>query len=290
MPRSRTLKVLAWLLPLTILILLYLRFQPQVQGFIADFTAPYLEAREQVGWRLEQRSAFAKTKVELIREVERLQSQLDNEAFAEQRVQTLEEENAELRRQLQMARGDTYRMVAARVQLRDPAAGGRTYVIDRGARHGLRVGQPVLADGFLAGRVLSVSTHSARVLSITDPNCKVGVRIAGTAHHGILFGRGENRWQAAPHCLVRYLPRDVVYEPDMIVETDEYNELIPAGIPVGEISQVPDVPTVETVDNLYKNVVVRPYVVSDEPSAPFVMVIISESAAVSLLNPAETTP
>ncbi len=274
-PHSTSRKTLLIVVPLAVVVLLILRFQPQARSMVADFAGPFLKARQLLGWRVRESSQFAKSKVELIRELEDLRAELDNEALAERELDLLRTENAELRQQLALAARTTYRVVAAHILLRDPANGGRTYVIDRGEASGLNVGQPVLLGGNLDGRVLSTSRHTARVLSITDPNCKISVRIAGTRHHGILEGRGTNQWQADPYCIARYLPRDVEYREGMVVETSEFGLQVPPGLPVGVLAPIAPEPLVTNVDNLYKSVTVSPYSTRDAATHTYVTVILA---------------
>ncbi len=67
-----------------------------------------------------------------------------------------------------------WKLKLARVVLHDPANWWRTVQIDLGSRDGVRNNLPVLTpDGFLVGRISSVSLTRSQVVLLGDPNCKV---------------------------------------------------------------------------------------------------------------------
>ncbi len=266
-----------WGVLLLALLLAAVRFQQPLRATVNEFFGPFLEARSKLQGRSRNASRFAMSKVELIEEIDRLSAQIDNESFAERRVRILEAENMQLREQLRLSKALGYRLVTAQILVSDPVNGGRTFMIDRGRTSGLQIGQPVLRDGNLLGRVLEVSDHSAHVLSIADPNCKLSVRIVDTEHHGILFGRGANAWRASPYCVARYMPRDAQYMAGTLVETSAFDAKVPPGLPVGSLARRPEREMIVDVDNLYKTLTVEPFAFTS--TTPFVTIVLAGEAA-----------
>ena len=64
-------------------------------------------------------------------------------------------------------------------------------VIDRGRSSGITVDMPVIDEGGLIGRIVSVTDEVARVRLISDPSVRVAVRIERTGETGVLTGRGS---------------------------------------------------------------------------------------------------
>jgi len=100
-------------------------------------------------------------------------------------------------------------------------------VIDRGRSDGITVDMPVVDEGGLVGRVVSVTADVARVRLITDPSIRVAVRIERTGETGVLTGRGS-----APMVLEMFNTDAAVVEGDTLITADGR---FPAGIPVARV-------------------------------------------------------
>jgi rod shape-determining protein MreC len=261
---------------------LWLRFRPEARALIGDFLAPFLRAADRAEWRVGNASLFLRSKTELIEEIERqraacaaLQAQLD-------RQQAVVRENNELRARLTVREQLPWAAVTARVLSRDPAAGYQRLRLDRGTASGIAVGQGVLANNALLGRVVETSRHSCLVLCLTDPSCRVSVRLAQPPAEGILEGNAEARWRTVPYVSLRYLPRDQEYEPGTRVETSPYSQVIPAGLEVGVIEAPAGREPVSAVANLYKEATVRPSAWAGDFT--FVTVLVQSDSAEPLMG------
>lgn len=62
--------------------------------------------------------------------------------------------------------------------------------IDKGSNDGIVVGQPVVTDQGLVGRIVLVDADSARVALVTDPTISVAVRVERTGETGWVDGQG----------------------------------------------------------------------------------------------------
>jgi len=100
-------------------------------------------------------------------------------------------------------------------------------VIDRGRSAGITVDMPVIDEGGLVGRVISVTDQVSRVQLITDPSVRVAVRIDRTGETGVLTGRGS-----APMVLEMFNTDAAVVEGDTLSSADGR---FPAGIPVARV-------------------------------------------------------
>lgn len=102
-------------------------------------------------------------------------------------------------------------------------------LIDKGRRHGITVDMPVVEEGGLVGRVVSVTDTSARIRLITDPTMRIAVRVDRTGETGVLTGRGGGL------LALEMLNTDaLLIEGDLLVTADGR---FPAGIPVARVAE-----------------------------------------------------
>ena len=118
-------------------------------------------------------------------------------------------------------------MVAARVvsESRGPFANAR--LADAGEERGVVVGNPVISDRGLVGRVVGVARGASRVLLLSDIASRTPVMIDRTNARAILTGDG------GPNPKLEYLRgRDPVKQGDRIVTSGD-GGVLPRGLPVG---------------------------------------------------------
>lgn len=82
-------------------------------------------------------------------------------------------------------------VVNARIYSSGPSAFDNARFIDKGANDGIVVGQAVIDESGLVGRVDLVSANDARIRLIIDPLVSVGIRVNPTNETGVTTGRGD---------------------------------------------------------------------------------------------------
>ena len=98
----------------------------------------------------------------------------------------------ELQQLRSIARDTGYALVPARVRgFSGSQSFSDTVTIDAGSSSGLHPDMTVVNGAGLVGRIISVSSHSATVLLITDARSKVGGRIGDNMKLGIVSGTGS---------------------------------------------------------------------------------------------------
>jgi rod shape-determining protein MreC len=107
----------------------------------------------------------------------------------------------------------------------------RTIVIDKGTRSGLRQWLAVVAAEGVVGRVIKTSSHSSRVLLITDPSSAVAALIQNTRSRGILRGHGER-------LSVEYMEHDARVQPADLLVTSGMGGVFPKGLPLARVVSV----------------------------------------------------
>jgi rod shape-determining protein MreC len=159
---------------------------------------------------------------------------------AKLRTKLLQRKNADgeltqLKSVLNLAGNAGYKVLAARVISQGASTSfSETISIDAGLNSGVRQNMTVLSGDGLVGVVKESYANSALVMLATDPDFKVGVRVAGSQQIGILSGRGSKRAE-----LQLLDNQSIVKVGDILLARGSTNNrpFVP-GIPVGVISAV----------------------------------------------------
>ena len=148
-------------------------------------------------------------------------------------VSRLRRENAELRLLVSQHIGTLPTLSGdrtARVTLRAPMSWWSEIRIDRGSSDGVAQGMPVYAEGYLVGRVSTVSGMSSWVELITSGSLMIPAVIEETRELGVVAGDGTGA------VLLRYIPVGRNSRVGMSVTTAMVGEQLPPGMPIGKIA------------------------------------------------------
>lgn len=105
------------------------------------------------------------------------------------------DENRRLKALLALREGDERPVASARLITSTASSLRRFATISAGRSEGVAVGMPVRSPFGLVGRVLEVSSHTARVLLITDPESTVPVRRARDGLPAFVQGHADGTLQ-----------------------------------------------------------------------------------------------
>lgn len=188
-----------------------------------------------------RRSGLAAECAALRRDLQRLEleaSELGN----------VEAENERLRKLLDFQPAARVRWQAAPVHSRGGTVGvWHSVRVGKGSDHGVRVGDPAVVPEGVVGRVIAVSAHTADVMLLTDPNCRIPAELElegedfGTVR-GILYGGGTRAGTDDPSLTLlyvveplrlRYLDRDFAPPPRTRVVTSGLGRAFPKGLTIG---------------------------------------------------------
>ena len=177
----------------------------------------------------------------------------------QRQLDLLLQENRELRQMLGLPDRYSFEQSRAQVIHIDTVQGGRKFRINIGAEQGVEVGNAVTANGFLVGRVDKVSNFASTVLTILDPNCKIPVFLPDNQTVGVMNGSGSMGWRRHHDVKLTKLPRDMNYQEGMGVLSSDFSVQMPRQIPIGFITKrAQDIMVSSTIDNLYKECLIRP--------------------------------
>lgn len=175
-----------------------------------------------------------------------------------QEVRALSEtgrENIRLRELLNLKEHTAFHTVTARVIGRDSSNWWKSIQIDRGSNDGVRENLAVLnADG-LIGKIVSVTHGEARVLLLSDPNCKVSALLQDTREPGVASG-SDAAFSFSPHCVMTYVNRDAKVKTGENVITSGLGGVFPKGIVIGTVTGV----QLNKQTGMYQDVEIKPAV------------------------------
>lgn len=169
------------------------------------------------------------------REAAELRHRVEDLEIERQQLLADRAESERLRRLLAFSEETTERryLGARIVGVRLGTTGLQVLTIDRGSDDGVGKLMPVIVADGVVGRVLAVAGHSADVLTLTDRNSSIAVRVDRTRARANVRGLGKP--DAAK--LEYALRSEDVIEGDALV-TSGTDGVFPRGIRVGKVTQI----------------------------------------------------
>ena len=106
----------------------------------------------------------------------------------------------------------------------------RSLLINKGFKHGVKLGAGVRSDSYFVGKIVDSNYLTSRILLISDLNSKIPIIIEPGSISAILSGTGNNELGE-----IEYLPENINIKEGSIVYTSGSDGVISSGIPVGKI-------------------------------------------------------
>jgi rod shape-determining protein MreC len=187
--------------------------------------------------------------VSVAHENETLKSSLNQ--FIEKNNETHEIElaNKRLRNLLNFQKTPTNPVVAAEVIGKDPSGWFKTVIIDKGRSDGLQKGLPVVLPTGIAGQVIEVSGHYAKVMLIIDRNSAVDALVQRSRARGIIKGASADK------CRFEYVLRKHDVQIGDIVIASGLDGVYPKGLRIGRVSDLG-----ERSSDIFYEITVTPFV------------------------------
>jgi rod shape-determining protein MreC len=187
--------------------------------------------------------SLSKEKRELQKEVNNLQRQASESKELEAQVAEFKkllnwsEENAQL---------DT---VGADIVGQSPSNWQRVMIVNKGSSDGIKKYMSVVTEEGLAGRIISVGSHSSVVQLITDSRSAIGARDLRSRETGIIEGGNVETMRFVP------MNDDAVIHVDDVMVSSGLGGTSPPGIVIGKVTRV-----VKRSAGLARLVEVKPFV------------------------------
>lgn len=258
-----------FLLLLLLVLAAYRVFRPVLERISADYCFPFLKVLEKTE-RLkadslllkEDKKVLAAMVLKLLRENQQLLAERDL-------VRGSHKENARLRTLLRLRPAGEFQVVFAQVLYRKEFSSGETFLLDKGENAGIRQGNVVVAPVYdrvgrrfflaVAGRVQSVSKHTAQIVSVSSRLFRMNVKFAGGGSGLISPVPGVR----PPLAGVTFIPMDANIRKGELVRTSSLTGNMPPDLPLGRVESASGIPGMSR-ELLYKETVVRPFVSPDD--------------------------
>lgn len=178
-------------------------------------------------------SEFFVTQNQLASENARLEQQQLTTAVQVQRNQSLQAENAYLRRLLASREkfGDSAIAVEIMSDGRDPFS--RRIIVDKGSSDHVLPGQAVIDDAGLVGQVTRVQVLSSEITLITDKGQAVPVEVVRNGLHAIAFGHGQDNTLE-----LAFMATNMDIQNGDKLVTSGIDGTYPRGVPVAVVTQI----------------------------------------------------
>lgn len=161
-----------------------------------------------------------------------LRRRMDRLALRAQELEEMRHEVARLRQMLDLRERVRRPSVAAHVIAQGTAGGSRNLLLDRGARSGIRIGQPVIAPRGLVGRVIESAPTISKVQTILDPSSGVAALIQRTRVQGLVVGEGDRG------CRMEYVIELSDVEVGDVVVASGLDRIYPKGHLIGVVASL----------------------------------------------------
>jgi len=150
-----------------------------------------------------------------------------------QKYVALEVENARLRNLLGAEATQVERRLVAEIIEVDSDSGRLSFVINKGIRNNVYIGQPVIDAKGVMGQVIDVTALTARVLMISDASHAIPVRVSRSGVRAIAVGTGRLDQLQLQHVA----DTSDIREGDLLL-TSGLGRRFPPGYPVATVTRV----------------------------------------------------
>lgn len=177
------------------------------------------------------------------------------------RLAQLEQENATLRQRLDFFSVTNFSHVIAAVtsrgQVGDSWRQHSTLTLDRGAKDGLRPGQPIVdGQGALLGKITATTDHAAEACLLFDADCRVAVSLQGQPGTAGVIQSDLNLAIKAD-----FIPQNMKIAEGQVMLTAGLESGMPAGLLVGKVSRI-----VSEGNELWQHAIISPLADFDDLS------------------------
>jgi len=152
-------------------------------------------------------------------------------------LENLEQENMRLQSQLGFYRQQQRTLVPAEVAARTISGWWQSVRLNKGRRDGVSTNRAVISSSGLVGRTAEISSHTAEVLLVSDPACKVSARVSRTGSFGLVSGHGVNM-KGYPIARMRFIHKDAPVRAGDAVVTSGLGGVFPKDILIGYIEEI----------------------------------------------------
>jgi rod shape-determining protein MreC len=205
--------------------------------------------------------------------------QLQEFEAATEDLQEIKNENRRLRDLLNFRERMVYSSVPAQIISKDPDNWFHTIIINKGSWDGIKANMPVVAFSggkkAVVGKVIEVRGTISRVLPITSPDMKVGVRLQSTRFPGLMEGLSAT----SNLCVIDYITKSARLTVGDMVITSGQGGIFPHGLLVGTIAE-----QIPAASSAFQKAKVRPVIDFNQVEEVFIIVKIPDIELIELIE------
>ncbi len=150
-----------------------------------------------------------------------------------QKLELLEAENERLQHLLQSAKRVKQRVLIAEMLAVDMDPYRQNILIDKGSKHGVYSGQPIIDAHGVMGQIIQVSRYSSIALLVSDPSHSIPVRVVRNGLRSIATGLGQ-----ADQIKLNYIPGNGDIEVGDKLVSSGLGGRFPIDFPVATVSRI----------------------------------------------------
>lgn len=197
-------------------------------------------------------TSFFLEKNKILKENEELRK-INSELLQEKaRIEILRRENEALRKELDFIKKERFNYLIGEIIGRAPLE--QIFIIDQGEERGVKVGDPVVSDGNLIGKIVKVNKHDSQVLLLSSSHSSVASLILGKQETTGLV-KGEKGLILKMDFI---LPEKEIEIGDLVVSSG-WEENVPKGLLIGKVREV-----LHKEGDILKKAIIQPLIDYDE--------------------------
>ncbi|MFH1750020.1 MAG: rod shape-determining protein MreC [bacterium] len=169
----------------------------------------------------------------VLEENQKLEEENANLIAENVQISNLEYENQILREQLNFVnQHKKIKIVGANIIAKDPDSFLQTFTISIGEKHGVKVGQAVILNSYLIGKIEKSFDNHSNVLLITNRESVINSLVLDSRANGVVIGG------LGFGLIIESIPQDADIKLHDKVITSGLSKDIPFGLIVGQISEI----------------------------------------------------
>lgn len=170
-----------------------------------------------------------------------LRSQLNQYMHLEERLQTLKQENEQLKEELNLINEgelSRYESIRGTVIARNPDQWNELIIIDKGELHGVTKDMAVITAKGLIGKVKSTSQFTSTIQLLSSPDRENRISAVITTDEGKVFGLIEGYDEELNALEMKIIESDTEIKEKQIVTTSGLGGIFPEGLTIGQVLKV----------------------------------------------------
>lgn len=209
------------------------RYLESTRSLLSMLVAPVQQLATMPAKLWHQAGEFFVTQHSLVDENSKLRQQHGNDAAQLSQLQSLLQENRQLRNLLELPQRTEFSAQPVEILYAERDIFKRKLLVNKGADARVKIGQVVMDDTGIVGQVTRVYPWISEVTLITEKDHAVPVQIVRNGLRTIVFGAGDTSQLS-----LRYMPISSDIQNGDVLVTSGIDGVYPPGIPVAKVVRI----------------------------------------------------